>query len=55
MFQPDHDVHRLLSVERMERLRADAIDRPRRRGAFRPTTREEIRVRPYSTSCREAS
>jgi hypothetical protein len=29
------DVHRLLSVERAERLRADAIDLPRRRGALR--------------------
>lgn len=35
MLQPDLDVQRLLSVERMERLRADALDRPRRRGAFR--------------------
>ena len=39
MFQPDPDVHRLLSVERAERLRADAVDRPRRRGALRSTTR----------------
>jgi hypothetical protein len=35
MLQPDLDVQRLLSVERTERLRADALDRPRRRGAFR--------------------
>ena len=35
MLQPDLDVQRLLSVERAERLRADALDRPRRRGAFR--------------------
>jgi hypothetical protein len=35
MLQPDLDVQRLLSVERTERLRADALDRPRRCGAFR--------------------
>ena len=35
MLQPDLDVQRLLSVERTDRLRADALDRPRRRGAFR--------------------
>jgi hypothetical protein len=35
VFQPDPDVHRLLSVERAERLRADAVDWPRRRGALR--------------------
>jgi hypothetical protein len=38
MFQPDLDVQRLLSAERVERLRADAADRPRRRGALRRTT-----------------
>jgi hypothetical protein len=35
MLQPDLDVQKLLSVERMERLRADALNRPHRRGAFR--------------------
>jgi hypothetical protein len=35
MLQPDLDVQRLLSVERTERLRADALDRPRWRGVFR--------------------
>jgi hypothetical protein len=35
MLQPDLDVQKLLSVERMERLRADALDRPHRRGVFR--------------------
>jgi hypothetical protein len=35
MLHPDLDVQRLLSVERTERLRADALDRPRRRGALR--------------------
>ncbi len=36
MFQLDPEVHRLLSVERAERLRADAVvDRPRRRGTLR--------------------
>ncbi|HKH31939.1 MAG TPA: hypothetical protein VKA45_12895 [Gaiellaceae bacterium] len=38
MLQPDLDVQRLLSVERAERLRADALDRNRRRGAFRRKT-----------------
>jgi hypothetical protein len=36
MFHTEHDVHRLLSVERVERLRADATDRPRRRGSLTP-------------------
>ena len=35
MLQPDLDVQRLLTVERAERLRADALDRNRRRGTFR--------------------
>ena len=36
MFQLDPEVHRLLSVERAERLRADAaVHPPRRRGALR--------------------
>jgi hypothetical protein len=36
MFQPDPAMHRLLSVERAERLRADAaVHPPRRRGALR--------------------
>jgi hypothetical protein len=55
MFQAEHDVHRLLSVERSERLRADAVDRPRRRGAFRRTSREAIRVRPHSIRWEEMS
>jgi hypothetical protein len=38
MLQPDLDVQRLLSVERAERLRADALDRNRRRGTFRRKT-----------------
>ena len=38
MLQPDLDVQRLLSVERAERLRADALDPNRRRGTFRRKT-----------------
>ena len=38
MLQPDLDVQKLVSVERAERLRADALDRPSRRGAFRRKT-----------------
>ena len=36
MFQPDPDMHRLLSVERAERIRADVDrERLRRRGSLR--------------------
>jgi hypothetical protein len=56
MFQPDPDLHRLLSVERAERIRAD-IDRERlrRRGAPRRSLAalELLRTRQqqHSTAC----
>jgi hypothetical protein len=50
MLQPDLDVQRLLSVERTERLRADALDRPRRRGALR----RKINPRDRQTVARPA-
>jgi len=56
MFQPDPDMHRLLSVERAERIRAD-IDRERlrRRGPLRQSLWLFDRPRPtrqqHSTAC----
>lgn len=57
MFQPDPDVHRLLSVERTERLRAD-IDRERlrRRATLRPKSLGTFhllrqRRQQHSTAC----
>jgi hypothetical protein len=57
MFQPTADLHRLLSVERAERLRADAVDRPRRRGALRRTfaTLDGLRPHRHETACEGTS
>ena len=57
MFQPDPDMHRLLSVERAERIRAD-IDRERlrRRVTPRPKSLGSLallrqRRQQHSTAC----
>jgi hypothetical protein len=57
MFQPTPDVHRLLSVERAERLRADGANRPRRRGALRRTFASLDALRPHrhQTACEGTS
>jgi hypothetical protein len=57
MLQPDPTVHRLLSVERAERLRADAVDWPRRRGALRSglSALAPLRARRHSPASQATS